>query len=180
MAALGLASATLPVSTPRKPISFLFWLWRQERPLWLPISDPALLPPAAGPASSAPSPLLASLSLPARPLQPPLDFKHLLTFHFNGAAPLSLFPNFSTVRAGLAGGGMQPSWGWAGKVGSEGRHSEAGSNQELILLQHPQVSRPSQNRDPWAQLSGLGKEDGVIPCPQNNCWACGVCTVGFT
>ncbi|KAM7068269.1 zinc finger protein 385C isoform 2-T2 [Molossus nigricans] len=51
----------------------------------------------AGTASSAPSPLLASLPLPARPLQPPLDFKHLLTFHFNGAAPLSLFPNFSTM-----------------------------------------------------------------------------------
>ncbi|XP_005875815.1 PREDICTED: zinc finger protein 385C [Myotis brandtii] len=56
-------------------------------------------PPAylAGPASSTPSPLLASLPLAARPLQPPLDFKHLLTFHFNGAAPLSLFPNFSTM-----------------------------------------------------------------------------------
>ncbi|VFV39407.1 zinc finger protein 385c-like [Lynx pardinus] len=59
--------------------------------------DPALLPPAAGPASSAPSPLLASLPLPARPLQPPLDFKHLLAFHFNGATPLSLTPNFSTM-----------------------------------------------------------------------------------
>ncbi|XP_053767367.1 zinc finger protein 385C isoform X9 [Desmodus rotundus] len=54
-------------------------------------------PGPAGPASSAPSPLLASLPLPARPLQPPLDFKHLLAFHFNGAAPLSLFPNFSTM-----------------------------------------------------------------------------------
>ncbi|XP_070418028.1 zinc finger protein 385C isoform X5 [Equus przewalskii] len=51
----------------------------------------------AGPASSAPSPLLASLPLPARPLQPTLDFKHLLAFHFNGATPLSLFPNFSTM-----------------------------------------------------------------------------------
>nr|KAF6309439.1 zinc finger protein 385C [Pipistrellus kuhlii] len=51
----------------------------------------------AGPASSTPSPLLASLPLAARPLQPPLDFKHLLAFHFNGAAPLSLFPNFSTM-----------------------------------------------------------------------------------
>ncbi|XP_022413831.1 zinc finger protein 385C isoform X6 [Delphinapterus leucas] len=51
----------------------------------------------AGPASSTPSPLLASLPLPARPLQPPLDFKHLLAFHFNGATPLSLFPNFSTM-----------------------------------------------------------------------------------
>ncbi|KAL1780229.1 zinc finger protein 385C isoform X1 [Sigmodon hispidus] len=51
----------------------------------------------AGPASSAPSPLLASLTLPARPLQPQLDLKHLLTFHFNGATPLSLFPNFSTM-----------------------------------------------------------------------------------
>ncbi|XP_059764293.1 zinc finger protein 385C isoform X3 [Balaenoptera ricei] len=56
-------------------------------------------PPAylAGPASSTPSPLLASLPLAARPLQPPLDFKHLLAFHFNGATPLSLFPNFSTM-----------------------------------------------------------------------------------
>ncbi|XP_062072534.1 zinc finger protein 385C isoform X1 [Lepus europaeus] len=51
----------------------------------------------AGPASSAPSPLLGSLPLPTRPLQPPLDLKHLLAFHFNGAAPLSLFPNFSTM-----------------------------------------------------------------------------------
>ncbi|XP_054986064.1 zinc finger protein 385C isoform X1 [Sorex araneus] len=56
-------------------------------------------PPAgpAGPASSTPSPLLASLPLPASPLQPPLDFKHLLAFHLNGNAPLSLFPNFSTM-----------------------------------------------------------------------------------
>ncbi|ELW54963.1 Zinc finger protein 385C [Tupaia chinensis] len=52
-----------------------------------------------GPTSSAPSPLLASLPLPSRPLQPSLDFKHLLAFHFNGAAPLSLFPNFSTNQA---------------------------------------------------------------------------------
>ncbi|XP_055476368.1 zinc finger protein 385C isoform X3 [Psammomys obesus] len=51
----------------------------------------------AGPASSAPSPLLASLTLPTRPLQPTLDFKHLLAFHFNGTTPLSLFPNFSTM-----------------------------------------------------------------------------------
>ncbi|XP_037056534.1 zinc finger protein 385C isoform X2 [Peromyscus leucopus] len=50
-----------------------------------------------GPASSAPSPLLASLTLPTRPLQTPLDFKHLLALHFNGTAPLSLFPNFSTM-----------------------------------------------------------------------------------
>ncbi|XP_057570359.1 zinc finger protein 385C isoform X2 [Hippopotamus amphibius kiboko] len=54
-------------------------------------------PGPAGPASGTPSPLLASLPLPARPLQPPLDFKHLLAFHFNGATPLSLFPNFSTM-----------------------------------------------------------------------------------
>ncbi|ERE68441.1 zinc finger protein [Cricetulus griseus] len=52
---------------------------------------------AAGPASSAPSPLLASLTLPTRPLQTPLDFKHLLAFHLNGTTPLSLFPNFSTM-----------------------------------------------------------------------------------
>uniref|UniRef100_A0A8C5LAJ0 Zinc finger protein 385C n=1 Tax=Jaculus jaculus TaxID=51337 RepID=A0A8C5LAJ0_JACJA len=51
----------------------------------------------SGPASGAPSPLLASLPLPARPLQPPLDFKHLLAFHLSGSTPLSLFPNFSTM-----------------------------------------------------------------------------------
>ncbi|XP_027630587.1 zinc finger protein 385C [Tupaia chinensis] len=67
-----------------------------SRAQWLK-GDPTLLPPAAGPTSSAPSPLLASLPLPSRPLQPSLDFKHLLAFHFNGAAPLSLFPNFSTM-----------------------------------------------------------------------------------
>ncbi|XP_051850425.1 zinc finger protein 385C isoform X2 [Antechinus flavipes] len=55
-------------------------------------------PSGPGPASSTPNPLLASLPLPARPLQPPLDIKHFLTFHFNGAAPLSLFPNFSTGK----------------------------------------------------------------------------------
>ncbi|XP_073901843.1 zinc finger protein 385C isoform X3 [Castor canadensis] len=54
-------------------------------------------PSGTGPASSTPNPLLASLPLTTRPLQPPLDFKHLLAFHFNGATPLSLFPNFSTM-----------------------------------------------------------------------------------
>lgn len=86
-------------------LGLLFWQQRWERALWLLISDPALLPPAAGPASSAPSPLLASLTLPTRPLQPPLDLKHLLTFHLNGTTPLSLFPNFSTVWAGQEGEG---------------------------------------------------------------------------
>uniref|UniRef100_A0A8D0Y2F7 C2H2-type domain-containing protein n=1 Tax=Sus scrofa TaxID=9823 RepID=A0A8D0Y2F7_PIG len=84
----------LAPSTPKTPVSLLFWLQREEGAL---VSDPALLPPAAGPASGVPSPLLASLPLPTRPLQPPLDFKHLLAFHFNGAAPLTLFPNFSTM-----------------------------------------------------------------------------------
>ncbi|XP_031209925.1 zinc finger protein 385C [Mastomys coucha] len=51
----------------------------------------------AGRASSAPSPLLDSLTLPTRPLQPPLDLKHLVAFHPNGAAPLSLFANFSKM-----------------------------------------------------------------------------------
>ncbi|CAD7667124.1 unnamed protein product [Nyctereutes procyonoides] len=54
-----------------------------------------LLGPMIG--SVAPSPLLASLPLPARPLQPPLDFKHLLALHLNGATQLSLTPNFSTI-----------------------------------------------------------------------------------
>lgn len=99
----------LAPSTPKTPVSLLFWLQREEGAL---VSDPALLPPAAGPASGVPSPLLASLPLPTRPLQPPLDFKHLLAFHFNGAAPLTLFPNFSTVR-GWAGG-----WGHAAELGA--------------------------------------------------------------
>lgn len=43
------------------------------------------------------SPLLASLPLPGRPLQPQLDLKHLMPFKLNGSSPLSLFPNFNTV-----------------------------------------------------------------------------------
>lgn len=45
------------------------------------------------------SPLLASLPVPGRPLQPQLDLKHLLPFRLNGSSPLSLFPNFNTVSA---------------------------------------------------------------------------------
>ncbi|KAM6175077.1 zinc finger protein 385C isoform 3-T3 [Erethizon dorsatum] len=54
-------------------------------------------PSEPGPASSTPSPLLGPLPLPARLLQPSLDIKHLLAFHLHGAAPLSLFSNFSTM-----------------------------------------------------------------------------------
>uniref|UniRef100_A0A8C4WE82 Zinc finger protein 385C n=1 Tax=Gopherus evgoodei TaxID=1825980 RepID=A0A8C4WE82_9SAUR len=43
------------------------------------------------------SPLLASLSIPGRPLHPPLDIKHFLTFRLNGTSPLNLFPNFNTM-----------------------------------------------------------------------------------
>lgn len=43
------------------------------------------------------SPLLASLPVATRPLQPQLDVKHLLPFRLNGSSPLSLFPNFNTV-----------------------------------------------------------------------------------
>ncbi|XP_028930642.2 zinc finger protein 385C, partial [Ornithorhynchus anatinus] len=49
-----------------------------------------------GPAG-APSPLLAPLPLATRPLQPPLDLKHFLTFHLSGASALGLFPNFHTM-----------------------------------------------------------------------------------
>ncbi|KAF3699922.1 Zinc finger protein 385D Zinc finger protein 659 [Channa argus] len=42
------------------------------------------------------SPLLASLPVPGRPLQPQVDLKHLLPFRLNGSSPLSLFPNFNT------------------------------------------------------------------------------------
>ncbi|XP_036406774.1 zinc finger protein 385C isoform X2 [Megalops cyprinoides] len=43
------------------------------------------------------SPLLASLPVPGRPLQPQLDLKHFLPFRLNGSSPLSLFPNFNTM-----------------------------------------------------------------------------------
>ncbi|MBN3313808.1 Z385D protein, partial [Atractosteus spatula] len=43
------------------------------------------------------SPLLASLSVPGRPLQPQLDLKHFLPFRLNSSSPLSLFPNFNTA-----------------------------------------------------------------------------------
>ncbi|XP_061906098.1 zinc finger protein 385C isoform X1 [Entelurus aequoreus] len=42
-------------------------------------------------------PLLASLPIGGRQLQPQLDLKHLLPFRLNGSSPLSLFPNFSTM-----------------------------------------------------------------------------------
>ncbi|XP_034750703.1 zinc finger protein 385C isoform X3 [Etheostoma cragini] len=51
--------------------------------------------------SAQSSPLLASLPVPGRPLQPPLDLKHLLPFRLNGSSPLSLFPNFNTGFGGL-------------------------------------------------------------------------------
>ncbi|KAJ8284392.1 hypothetical protein COCON_G00032420 [Conger conger] len=50
---------------------------------------------SSSPAQS--SPLLASLSVPGRPLQPQLDLKHFLPFRLNGSSPLSLFPNFNTM-----------------------------------------------------------------------------------
>ncbi|XP_033913228.3 zinc finger protein 385C-like isoform X1 [Acipenser ruthenus] len=43
------------------------------------------------------SPLLATLPVPGRSVQPQLDLKHFLPFRLNGSAPLSLFPNFSTM-----------------------------------------------------------------------------------
>ncbi|XP_038609993.1 zinc finger protein 385C [Tachyglossus aculeatus] len=53
-------------------------------------------PLSQGPAG-APSSLLAPLPLATRPLQPPLDLKHFLTFHLSGASALGLFPNFHTM-----------------------------------------------------------------------------------
>ncbi|XP_055778631.1 zinc finger protein 385C-like isoform X2 [Salvelinus fontinalis] len=41
------------------------------------------------------NPLLASLSLPGRPLQTQLDIKHFLPLHVNASSPLNLFPNFN-------------------------------------------------------------------------------------
>ncbi|MGH0169546.1 UNVERIFIED_CONTAM: hypothetical protein FKN15_057099 [Acipenser sinensis] len=45
------------------------------------------------------SPLLATLPVLGRSVQPQLDLKHFLHFRLNGSAPLSLFPNFSTNQA---------------------------------------------------------------------------------
>ncbi|NWV06318.1 Z385C protein, partial [Ptilonorhynchus violaceus] len=54
------------------------------------------LPCSKGPSGHS-SPLLASLPIPGRPLHPPLDIKHFLTFRLNGTSPLNLFPNFNTM-----------------------------------------------------------------------------------
>ncbi|XP_029485447.1 zinc finger protein 385B-like [Oncorhynchus nerka] len=43
------------------------------------------------------NPLLASLSLPGRPLQTQLDIKHFLPLHVNASSPLNLFPNFNMM-----------------------------------------------------------------------------------
>ncbi|NXY75971.1 Z385C protein, partial [Glareola pratincola] len=53
-------------------------------------------PSGRGPSGHS-SPLLASLPIPGRPLHPPLDIKHFLTFRLNGTSPLNLFPNFNTM-----------------------------------------------------------------------------------
>uniref|UniRef100_A0A663DSY6 C2H2-type domain-containing protein n=1 Tax=Aquila chrysaetos chrysaetos TaxID=223781 RepID=A0A663DSY6_AQUCH len=55
------------------------------------------MPAAQGRSPSISSPLLASLPIPGRPLHPPLDIKHFLTFRLNGTSPLNLFPNFNTM-----------------------------------------------------------------------------------
>ncbi|XP_035748256.1 zinc finger protein 385B-like, partial [Egretta garzetta] len=54
------------------------------------------MPAVQGPSGHS-SPLLASLPIPGRPLHPPLDIKHFLTFRLNGTSPLNLFPNFNTM-----------------------------------------------------------------------------------
>ncbi|XP_065434021.1 zinc finger protein 385C isoform X7 [Chrysemys picta bellii] len=54
------------------------------------------VPAGQGPSGHS-SPLLASLSVPGRPLHPPLDIKHFLTFRLNGTSPLNLFPNFNAM-----------------------------------------------------------------------------------
>nr|XP_006131000.1 zinc finger protein 385C isoform X2 [Pelodiscus sinensis] len=56
------------------------------------------VPTGQGPAGHS-SPLLTSLPIPGRPLHPPLDIKHFLTFRLNGTSPLNLFPNFNTNQA---------------------------------------------------------------------------------
>ncbi|NXH08192.1 Z385C protein, partial [Loxia leucoptera] len=56
----------------------------------------ALAHQGGGPSGHSSS-LLASLPIPGRPLHPPLDIKHFLTFRLNGTSPLNLFPNFNTM-----------------------------------------------------------------------------------
>ncbi|XP_038846635.1 zinc finger protein 385C-like [Salvelinus namaycush] len=50
-----------------------------------------------GSLTGAANPLLASLSLPGRPLQTQLDIKHFLPLHVNASSPLNLFPNFNMM-----------------------------------------------------------------------------------
>ncbi|NXD85190.1 Z385C protein, partial [Halcyon senegalensis] len=61
------------------------------------VTNAALFPSACPGPSGHSSPLLASLPIPGRPLHPPLDIKHFLTFRLNGTSPLNLFPNFNTM-----------------------------------------------------------------------------------
>lgn len=85
----------IPKTCPGPPwIWFLTPVLRQARALiCIYIAGPFLLLGTPSQSSS----LLASLPVPGRPLQPQLDFKHLLPFQLNGSSPLSLFPNFNTV-----------------------------------------------------------------------------------
>uniref|UniRef100_A0A8C4TQC3 Zinc finger protein 385C n=1 Tax=Erpetoichthys calabaricus TaxID=27687 RepID=A0A8C4TQC3_ERPCA len=60
-----------------------------------------MIPTPASPLPSGPlyasGPLLATLPIAGRPLQPQLDLKHFMPFRLNGSSPMSLFPNFNTM-----------------------------------------------------------------------------------
>ena len=82
------------------------------------------------------NPLLASLSLPGRPLQPQLDLKHFLPLRVNGSTPLSLFPNFNTVRF------------------SKHRMQAQTSHPHIHLIYpHRQIQKYSQNENPRPRVS---------------------------
>lgn len=71
----------------------LWWTW------WF--SCPCASSCAVGALSQSQAhPLLGSLALPGRPLQPPThaQLEHFLPLRVNSSPPLSLFPNFNTVR----------------------------------------------------------------------------------
>uniref|UniRef100_A0A8C4TPZ4 Zinc finger protein 385C n=1 Tax=Erpetoichthys calabaricus TaxID=27687 RepID=A0A8C4TPZ4_ERPCA len=54
--------------------------------------------PTSSPGTPSQSgPLLATLPIAGRPLQPQLDLKHFMPFRLNGSSPMSLFPNFNTM-----------------------------------------------------------------------------------
>ncbi|XP_009892738.1 PREDICTED: zinc finger protein 385C [Charadrius vociferus] len=101
------------------------------------------------------SPLLASLPIPGRPLHPPLDIKHFLTFRLNGTSPLNLFPNFNTFGAGMNPSTRTSLFGVRWEKGA--RESEANG------LQEPEGECSSLGLTPGAEESPAELSGSVAP-----------------